>query len=467
MRRDRTAVLHFFAQIVRSLAGFGTTLFTARYFGAGGVGFYSQILALLFWLKLPSNSIKTAVSKRMSETDQRTGHFSAGLIAALGYGVAVGVVAIALEGYVNSYLGADATHFLILLLAVNIVFDLVKSGFVGRKRVAISGWLGTFEQILRLISQVAFVLGGALVIGLVYGHIVSLFVFTLIGLFLLRDRLVIPSASDFTDLRRFAQYSWLGNLRGVALNWMDVLVLGLFVGDDLVGIYTAAWTLASFLSLANKSIKKTLFPEFSELGTDERYDRATSLINDGLMFAGIFLIPGVFGALIVGDRVLAVYESEFAIGANILVLLIAARLFQGLGSQFAGALNGLDYPEVAFRINAVFFGSNVVLNFVLVWAIGWYGAAIATLSSTVLYLLVAWRLLVAEVGHVELPVGEIARQFLAAVVMAVALQPILPLLPGGLGGTLLAVVTGAAIYGSTLVGISGRVREKLRRVVNV
>jgi hypothetical protein len=51
--------------------------------------------------------------------------------------------------------------------------------------------------------------------------------------------------------------------------------------------------------------------------------------------------------------------------------------------------------------------------------------------------------------------------------MAVALQPILPVVPGGLGGTLLAVVTGAAIYGATLVGISVRVREKLRRVVNV
>jgi len=467
MRRDRTAVLHFLAQVVRSLAGFGTTLFAARYFGAGGLGIYSQVLALLFWLKLPSNSLKTAISKRMSESAEPTGHFSAGVLAALGYGVVVASAVFLLENPVNAYLNADAAVLLVGLLLVNMVFDMVKSGFVGRKRVAVSGWLGTAEQVLRLASQVGFVLGGAMVIGLVYGHMVSLFAFACLGLVLLRDRIQVPTRSDFDDLRRFAQYSWLGNLKGLALSWMDVLVLGAFVTNDLVGIYQASWTLASFLALTSKSIGMTLFPELSDLGTDGMYDRAKSLVGDAMLFAGVFLIPGFFGAVVIGDRVLEVYEAEFAAGGTILVILIAARTIHGFGKQLVTALNGLNYPEIAFRVNAVFFATNIVLNVVLVWQFGWYGAAVATLISTVVYLLAAWTALTSVVGAIDVPFVEIGYELAASLVMTVVLWITVPHLPRALPITIGVVAVGAVIYGVTLLGLSSRIRGKVRMVAGV
>jgi O-antigen/teichoic acid export membrane protein len=467
MRRDRTAILHFLAQVVRSLAGFGTTLFAARYFGAGGLGIYSQVLALLFWLKLPSNSVKTAISKRMSESKEITGHFSAGLLAAVGYGVVVFGAVLLFDGIVNNYLNADAALLLGALLLVNIMFDVTKSGLVGRKRVAVSGWLGTAEQIARLGGQVGLVLGGAMVIGLVYGHIVSLFLFAGFGLFLLRDRVRIPNRSDFTDLRRFAQYSWLGNLQGLALSWMDILVLGIFVTNDLVGIYQASWTMASFLALTSKSIGMTLFPELSELGANEMYDRAKSLVGDAIVFAGIFLIPGFFGALVIGSRVLEIYEGEFAAGGPILVILIAARTFHGLGKQLMTAINGLDYPDVAFRVNAAFFGTNAVLNVVLVWQFGWYGAAIATLSSTLVYIVVTWYAFENLVGSIEIPLAELGYELIASVVMAGILWIALPYFPRTLVVTIGFVVAGAAIYGLSLLGLSARIRSKVRAAANI
>lgn len=467
MRRDRTAILHFAAQVARSLAGFGTTLLTARYFGATGLGVYSQVLALLFWLKLPSNSVKTAIEKRMSESEAVTGHFTAGLLVALGYGLIVGIMIILFQQYVNNYISADAATLLVFLLFVNICFDLVKSGFVGRKRVAVAGWLGTAEQMLRLTSQLVFVLGGAMVIGLVTGHIVSLFVFAVLGLVLLRNHLVLPSRSDLIDLRRFAQYSWLGNLQGLALTWMDILVLGVFVADSQVGIYQASWTLASFLALTSKSIGRTLFPELSDIGTDQRYDRARSLIGDALLFVGVFLIPGVFGALVIGGRVLEVYSAEFAAGGTILAILICARTVHAFGSQFANTLNGLDFPEIAFRVNAVFLVTNVIGNLVLVYLIGWYGAAFATLGSTSVYLLMSWVHLRREVGSIRIPVDEIGYEVGASAVMAAIIWCTLPYLPRTWPVTITTVFVGAAIYGALILGLSDRLREKVFRVVGV
>ncbi|WP_158293617.1 oligosaccharide flippase family protein [Halorubrum sp. GN12_10-3_MGM] len=465
MRRDRTAVLHFLAQVVRSLAGFGTTLFAARYFGAGGLGIYSQVIALVFWLKLPSNSIKTAISKRMSESNERTGHFSAGLLVSVVYGLAVGIVVLLFDGLVNDYADANVAALLVLLVVVNITFDTVKSGFVGDKRVAVSGWLGTSEQLLRLAGQVSFAVGGAMVIGLVYGHILSLAAFSALGIILLRDRLRLPAHSDFRELRQFAQYSWLGNLEGLALNWMDVLVLGLFVANDFVGIYQASWTMASFLSLASKSIGMTLFPELSELGSEEMYGRAKSLLSDALVFAGIFLIPGLFGALVIGDRILEVYASEFAAGGLILVILIAARTCYGFGQQLLTAINGLDHPEIAFRINATFLTTNIVLNFVLVWQFGWYGAAAATLLSTVVHLVYAWLAFERLFGTIDIPVAELGYELVASGLMVGVLWLAVPRLPTTLPVTLGLVLVGAGAYGVALLGLSGRIRGKVRTVI--
>ncbi|WP_262176965.1 polysaccharide biosynthesis C-terminal domain-containing protein [Haloarcula laminariae] len=470
MRRDRSAVLHFVSQLVRSLAGFGSTLFAAKYFGAGGLGIYSQIIALLFWLKLPGNSIRTAVSKRMSESRLVTGHFAAGLFLVLVYGVVVSLFIIALDGFVASYVGTDVAVLLVGLVLANMLLDITRAGLEGRRQVALSGWLSSIESLLRLVGQVTFALTGALVLGLVYGHIVSMAVIALTGLFLLWDHLTLPSRADFTDLRRFTQYSWLSNVEGIAINWLDLLVLGFFVADKFVGIYTAAWTLTGFLSLAGKSISSTLFPELSELGSDERLAEARQLVSDSLLFTGIFLIPGLFGALAIGDRILRIYGPEFAQGAYILVILLAARTVHTFGRQAINTLNGLDYPRATFRVNTAFILLNLVLNVGLVslfslYGLGWYGAAVATLLSSCGYLWYGWQMLTDRAGSIPVPAGDIAKQGLASVVMGAAVYSLTPFVPASLPYTLTLVALGAAIYGAVLVVISAEVRLKLCRLV--
>jgi O-antigen/teichoic acid export membrane protein len=461
MRFGKVAILHFLAQVVRSVAGFAATFFIARYLGAAELGIYSQALALLFWLKLPGNSVSTAVSKRMSERSASEGFLLTGLAIVLGYGFILGGILVILQEYVNSYVGIEVAGILALLIAVNLSSDVITSGLIGIKRVALSGWLGSIEQVFRLLAQIGFVLiGGYYVVGLVLGHLLSLAIFATIGLLFIRERLSLPNLRAVGELRTFAQYSWLGNLKSVALNWMDLLVLGFFVADNLVGIYQASWTLSSFLALASSSIATTLFPELSDLGTEEDYERAQHLIDEAFVFAGVFLIPGIFGAAVIGDRVLRIYRPEFSIGAVILVILITARTFDAFGRQLINALNGLDYPDIAFRINAAFLVVNLSLNLLLVSLIGWYGAAIATLVSSMVFSAVCWRYLTDIIGGFGLPFREIGREILASTVMVAFLVVMIPSMPSGNYATVAVVVFGAAVYATSLLGLSPRIRQK-------
>ncbi|WP_324758443.1 oligosaccharide flippase family protein [Haloarcula sp. GH36] len=472
MRRDRSAVLHFVSQVVRSIAGFGTTLFAAQYFGASGLGIYSELLAVLFWVKLPGNSIRTAVSKRMSESEAVTGHFTAGALTILGYGTVVGLVIYVFETRINEYFGVEVAALAFLLLATNMFLDISRGGIEGAKRVALSGWLNTLESIIRLLAQIAFALSGAMLLSLVYGHILSMAAITMVGLYFLRERLTIPSLSEFGDLRRFTQYSWLSNVEGVAINWLDLLVLGYFVTDDFIGIYTAVWTLTGFLALAGKSISSTLFPELSQLGSDGRISKARELISDSLLFTGIFLIPGLFGAAVIGDQLLRVYGAEFSRGALILLVLILARTMHTFGRQAINALNGLDYPQRTFRINALFISANLVLNISLVfifdqYGLGWYGAAIATLLSSCIYFSAGWVVLSAEIGDISFPVTGIGKQIVSSVVMTAVVYTLTLFVPDTLLSAVGLVFVGAAVYGSLLLAISSPIREKVLRVADL
>ncbi|HKL30164.1 MAG TPA: polysaccharide biosynthesis C-terminal domain-containing protein, partial [Natrialbaceae archaeon] len=121
----------------------------------------------------------------------------------------------------------------------------------------------------------------------------------------------------------------------------------------------------------------------------------------------------------------------------------------------------------AFRINAVFVVANVTLNITLIFLYGWLGAAVATATSIAISLVLAYRH-VAAIIDFSLPIAEIAKQWLAAIVMAgvvyggLTIENTYRLLRHNVATVLLFAGVGAAVYFLTLFGIS----EQFRRTVN-
>ena len=158
---------------------------------------------------------------------------------------------------------------------------------------------------------------------------------------------------------------------------------------------------------------------------------------------------------------------EFEQGAPVLVLLVAAYAVDVYGAQFVDVVNGIDRPDVTYRINAWFVGTNLTLNLALVPTVGWYGAALATALSTAFRTALGFRAAGDVLNSLTVPVGVIARQAGAALVMAVALVPVVPRVPGGRVWTLALVGGGAAVYFLALLVLSDRVRRKVRMIAPV
>ncbi|WP_248896410.1 flippase [Haloplanus halobius] len=471
MRLGQTSIVFFLSRITASLLGFGATLYFARELGAGPLGIYSLVLGVVAWLSIAGTmGVPAAVTKRVSEGDERGQYVTAGavLVVALLAILLGGVVLF--RGWINTYVGFPAATFVGLILLVSVLAQVILSTIQGLHLVQIQGLLSPLQTGVRSGLQIGVLFLGGGLIGLFLGYAAGHFVALLVGALIVSrhlDTIGRPTREHLRSLIEYAKFAWMSNLRSKTFNWVDIIVLGFFVSSSLVGIYAVAWNIAQFLILFSSSIAVTIFPEMSQLAAKEDPQATADLFEKSLSYAGLLLIPGVVGSLVVGERLLRIYGGEFTQGVAILALLVVASLIQAYQDQVLTTLNAVDRPDIAFRVNALFLVGNVLLNLILIYVYGWVGAAIATGLSAFLSLVAGATYLRTIVAY-DLPLTELSKQWVAALVMGIVvyglrtLENTMGILRHNVATVLLLVGVGAGVYFTALVVLSEQFRTTIR-----
>lgn len=467
MRIGQTSAIDFGSKVVASLLGALGTLYFARVLGADTLGSYFLILSLVGWLNLLGTmGIGGGLIKRVSEGVDRGRYLSAGIVLMSGLLLLIILVLLPLKGEINAYIGRPSFRYVLVLLFVGLAGSFVDSALQGQRSVHIYALLKPVRRAFRTVIQVAVVLAGFGIGGLVAGYAVGGVIAVLIGLVFLKIELVYPQRRQFESLVQYAKYAWLGKLKSQTFNRADILVLGFFVSPTLVGVYSIAWNIAGFLSIFSSSISSALFPEVSNMSSNADARSSANLITTALSYAGLITIPGLFGGAILGYDILHLYGPEFGRGWLILVLLIGASAVHDYQNVVVNSLSAVNRPDLAFRVNAVLVGVNVVLNVVLIYEFGWMGAAVATLVSVIMSLGLGYYLL-RELLDIQFPVNEVGTQVLAATVMAGAIlvgSRVLRLSDVSIGRwyiVILLAASGAGLYVACLLLLSAQFRSTI------
>ncbi len=240
---------------------------------------------------------------------------------------------------------------------------------------------------------------------------------------------------------------------------VDVLMLGILLGANAVGIYNVPVLLAGVLSLPLTGINQ-LFPAVAgELFAND--DRQTLQILHHVIVRWSFSTTVLIGAVIGIFRtdILALFGVKYVAGGTVLMLFILAYLIDSIAAGSAYVLMMSDHQWILF-VNQWTFGIvNVTLNYVLIPRFGIQGAAIATVIS---YILMNMARII-ELWYYEgiFPYSiTLAKPILANIGALIAIRSTAAFLEGltaiATGGIVGIIVFGVLLYG---LGIEQQDRE--------
>lgn len=186
-------------------------------------------------------------------------------------------------------------------------------------------------------------------------------------------------------LARFTVVTWVASLATNALLWADVLIIGVLLQAEAVGVYQVATrvvTLATFVMVPITSAFAPRMADFYRRGRfmvlHKTYGVATSWIVR-------LSLPAFVVLIIFPYEVLAVFGGEFAGAAIVTVILAVGKLVDAFTGPCGMMLNMSDRPGLNAINNVVAVAGNIALNVLLIPQHGIVGAAWAwTITLVVL-----------------------------------------------------------------------------------
>ena len=171
------------------------------------------------------------------------------------------------------------------------------------------------------------------------------------------------------------------------LSNVDITMLGIFIGDKAVGLYSMAFKIYITAEKIVSSVAYVLLPQLTLCFSQRDFITANQLLNKtaDIMFAITF--PLVIGMMILAeDIMMLVCGQEFCSASSCLVILSIVMFVNIFGGGLWGNLILLPsdrekYFMLACMISALI---NVVANYLVIPDYGIVGAACTTLFSTLI-----------------------------------------------------------------------------------
>jgi len=469
MNLGKSSVKIFISKASAAGANFlGVIIFT-RLLGGSLVGSFFLFEALLGLLSIPANfGLRDGVEKRVSEGVNEGSYVAAAALVKIVPVTLISLVVVLLSGWINAYIGTDLALFLVGLLFVREYALLSVSVLRGELRVGETA-------ILKIVQQASWLGIGTLLIlldfgvtSLVFGLLAGYSLMLLWGWWKISTELARPAVSHFRSLFDYSKFSFVSSVGGYFYNWMDIVIIGLFLSQAHVTAYEIAWRVTMIVMLFSRSLATTIFPQVSRWDAVEARERIESIIPTVLLYSLLFVIPAFFGALVLSNEILEIiFGIDIAWAWLVLVILMGEKILQAIHVVIGRSLQALDRPDLAAVATLATIVVNLVLNVVLVWQFGLVGAAVATTVSFLVNTGLHWHYL-RQFVTIDVPVSRLGWVVASAAGMWVMLELLGRVVPVTSLVVLVATIgAGSVIYGILLVSSRSIRSELLQRARSV
>jgi O-antigen/teichoic acid export membrane protein len=371
----------------------------SRFFGPEGIGQYSFAVALTGFFAVFSDFglYSFSVKELSRRTNWRADYYS----QILSLRVILSAVAFGMLLLILPFLPFPRELKLIIVIigAYQVISTLVSgfaAVFVAREDMLIAGLIEASLKAAAALAGITVVMAGAdLVTTLAILPAVTagqlLVAYVLVTKKYGRPRLV-ASTSSLTRLVREAMPYAFSLFLFMAYSRVDVVFLGFLIGMAAAGVYNVAYRVVFFLTFIPQFAAVALFPLASRLYTKSR-EELEALYLKSLNLTILIGLPVASGVwLIAPDLIELIFGPTFAESASVLRILVGFLFLTFLSRIMSVFLMSCDRQVEMTREQLKAALVNVLGNMLLIPVLGVAGAAVATLiSETLMVILFAVR----------------------------------------------------------------------------
>ncbi|WP_158547642.1 flippase [Haloferax sp. Atlit-6N] len=185
-------------------------------------------------------------------------------------------------------------------------------------------------------------------------------------------------------LKKYFSYSLpltFGQTGYFLVNQADIIIVSLLLTGSDVGLYKSAAVIATVVLLPLTGLNQIFPPRASNLYGSGEFSELNSFYKTITRWSLTGSLPIVILIVVFGDIILSYFGDGFAVAYPILIILASRGMIESSSGPCGYMLMMTDNERLVLINNWLLGMSNVILNFILIDAIGLRGAAVATLIS--------------------------------------------------------------------------------------
>ena len=204
---------------------------------------------------------------------------------------------------------------------------------------------------------------------------------------------------------------------------IDIIMLSQLVGDYATGIYNATYKLINFLTLFYSIYTAVVFPVMSKLFKNNKNILRVSFEKSVKYLLMVTLPISVFCVYYSTEIITLAYGNQYLMADSVLQILIWTVCFLFVNGACSILLNASHREVSVTKIYGIAALFNVVLNLFLIPHYSFIGAAVATVLSEVLILVLAFYTLrsIDQLPNKHL-YFDIVKIIFASLILAIILQ---------------------------------------------
>lgn len=448
----------FLSQILTYVLGFFITMYTGQYLGANGFGIISLALSItaIFGVFVDMG-LSTLMIRETARNKSLSNKYIVNL-ALMKVPLSIltfGSIALLVYCFHYSPMVANVIYIITLSVILNSFSGILAAIFQSHEKME-------YLSVNNILNSILIFAG--VLIGIRYNFSVTFFALVYVianALSLIYVGSVyiwkfsMPKFEiDLSFWKPTIKEAWSFGLIGLSGNlytYIDSIMLSVFQGTEVVGLYSAAYRLMLVTLFIPTTINTAVFPVMSRFYNSSR-ESLNLMYERYFKYMIIVGIPmGVGTTILAKSIILLIFKSGYIESVGALQILIWTMVFTFIGASFVQLLQSINKQLIITKISIICVIINILLNLVLIPRYSFIGASIATLLTEVIlvsYIISTSYKLGYKIEH-KIVLKDLARVIVASTVMSIFLLHFHYL------NLFLLIVLGILVYFAVLYSVGG------------